>query len=333
MVDASTALKNSDIYALISLIASDVASCDFIIPDPFNRVFNNPNNLTNGFAFKQSIVAQLCLAGNAYVYMTKNKAGIPIKLEQIPPDDVEILMEDDGSDLQYKITFDDDRPSVTIPSTEMLHFKLLSVGNNNNQYIGISPLQSLTNEVNLQDYSSKLSLSAIKNAIAPSYTLTIPQAIVDTDAKNNIRTEFDKANTGDNAGKAIVLDQGIQLAPIKIDADIVKNLNDIDWTRNQISKAFGVPSDMLNSESEHSNIDQMRSLYATSLNRYINPLTSEMQMKWGVTVKSDITPAIDPDNSQYIKMVETLSTGKVPVLNPQQAISALRSKGVFTDEV
>lgn len=309
--NAEAAFRNSDVYGAVSLIASDVATCDIIMPEPWETLFHTPNNLTNEFAFWQTVVASLCLTGNAYVTIDRAKdKKTPTRLEIIPPTGVEITLLDDAVGLQYTITYEDERERRVYDAADMFHFRLMSFGDQNAQYIGVSPLKALNHELAVQDKSVKMSLNALAHAINPSYTLTAPEGVLDASAKNTIREEFEKQNTGNNAGKPIVLDQGLALGTLKVDTDIVKELQNVDWTRNQIAKVFGIPADMLNLESAHSNIDQIRSFYATSLNRYIHPIVSELTAKIGTKIEYDISPAVDPDGSARLNNLIKLATAK-----------------------
>lgn len=309
-VSADMAFRNSDVYAAVSLIASDVATCTIKMPEPWASLFAKPNDLTNGYAFWQTIVASLCLTGNAYVTIDRDKQGNPIKLECLPPDNVSITLTDNAVGLLYTARYEDERDDRVYNAEDLFHFRLMAFGDQNAQYVGVSPMKALNHELNVQDKSVKMSLSALAHAINPNYTLTAPEGILEKDAKNTIRDEFEAQNTGSNAGKAIVLDQGLTLGTLKVDVDIVKELQNVDWTRKQIAKVFGLPADMLNLESAHSNIDQIRSFYATSLNRYVGPIVSELSSKIGKPVKYDISPAVDPDGSTRLNNLIKLATSK-----------------------
>ena len=332
-VNADTALKNSDIFSVINLIASDISACDFIAPTPFKSVLDNPNNLMNEFSFWQSVVAQLCLAGNAYVSIKRDK-GVPVKLEQIPINQVQITLLDDSKDITYTVHYTDGRDEKVFKSADMLHFKLFVTGQEPTQYVGISPLDSLVEEMNLHDYSNRMTLSMLKNAIAPSYTLTVPQGILDEEAKENIRGEFEKANAGDNAGRAIVLDQGLELKPMQISPDVAKLLSNTTFSQTQIAKAFGISDSYLNgSGDEQSSVKMIRNLFVDSLGKYMQSLTSELTMKFGVRVKMDIESAVDIDNTGLINQMVSLTNSSNPVLSGTQARRILAVKGVFDSQI
>lgn len=309
-ISADTALYNSDIFSCVNLISSDVASAQFRIrhgddPHLINLLQRKPNGLTNAFSFWQGVTANLLLNGNSYVLIYRDKhSGIPVKLEFVDNDEVEVKMSDDGQSLWYVVTFQDSsRRQITLASSEVLHFRLLS---KDGGLMGISPLLSLRQEVQLQSNSNKLTLTSMGKSLNPSGILKVSQGLLDKKAKDNIRSEYEKANSGDNAGRVMILDSTMTFDPKSIDADVLKVLQQVDWTRQQISKAFSVPLNYLNQESEHSNQDQIRGLYSTCLNRYTNAITSEITTKLCKPNQEaflDISNVVDPDYSALEKRV------------------------------
>lgn len=328
-VNADNALKNSDIFAVINRIASDISACTFRVNEPFKQLLDNPNNLINSYNFWQSVVSQLCLAGNCYVVIYRDNNGVPKRLEQIPIDQVTITLEDSSKDITYTVNYNDERGTKDIKSDNMLHFRLFVSGQVSTKYVGVSPLDSLVRELNLQDYSNKMSISMLKNAIAPSYTLTVPEGILGPDAKDKIRTEFEKANAGDNSGRAIVLDQGLQINPLQIDPDVAKLLSNVTFSQTQIAKAFGISDSYLNGQGdEQSSVSMMRSLFIDSLNPYMKAIESELTMKFGQSVNLDIESAVDIDNSDLIDKLVSLA-GKSAVLSGTQIRQILSDKEVY----
>lgn len=162
LVDASTALKNSDLYAVVNLLSSDIASANFDVPAPFSTVVDKPNNLISPFNFWQSAVVQMLLTGNAYIAITRDSNNVPTRLEMAPAAQVVVTLADSSADISYAVNWGDERGTLNYSSANMLHFRLMASGSNGQQYIGISPLESIASQVNIQDYANKLTLSTIK---------------------------------------------------------------------------------------------------------------------------------------------------------------------------
>lgn len=176
-VNASAALNNSDVFAVVYRISSDVAACRFEAPTIDYRLNNPMGTLINGYNVWQSVVAQMALNGNAYMLIhRKGTDGAVTRLEPVPEERVTVTLNDDGSDVFYTVHFDDSDRSgdYKVPSADMLHFRLFVNGQSESQYMGVSPLMSLTKEIDVQDQSNRLALSTLKHALAPTNILSIP---------------------------------------------------------------------------------------------------------------------------------------------------------------
>lgn len=332
-INADKALKNVDIFAMINLISSDIASCNFQNGGIYEELLKQPSNLINGYSFWQSSVIQLLLTGNSYLLIHSNN-GVAQWLEQVPTSCVTIQLADDNSNVQYEINFGDKRGTVLADNSEMVHVKLMPTGEvtNDDLFVGTSPLQSLTDSIAVTDNANRLTLSTIANAINPSAVISVPDAQLTAEAKDAIRDKFVQANSGSNAGKVMVVDQSASVSTIQINSDVAKFLNSLDWSADRVAEAFGVPSSYLNRDTAdaQSNSQQIMSFYASSLNRYINPLISELAFKLHIPdLKLNIRDSTDVDGSQTIAMITKLNSGNNPVFTPSQAQSILIRKGLI----
>ncbi|WP_125702399.1 phage portal protein [Lacticaseibacillus daqingensis] len=331
MVDARFALQNSDVFAVINLLSSDIASATMSAPEPFLTLLRRPNNLISGYNFWQSVAAQLLLSGNAYVACERDASNIPTRLELAPAGQIVTTLADSNADISYTVNWGDERGKRNYPNANMLHFRLLATGSNeSNLYVGISPLQSLAESINMQDFSNRLTLSSLKHALNPSTVLTAAEGALSKDEKEGIRAGWEAANEGENAGRAIVLDQAVTMSSVSINADVAKFLSTLDFGKTQIAKAFGVPDSYLNGQGDQqSSIEMTKSLYANTLRRYTMPIESELFAKFGVTVELDQSAAVDADNTTLVSQIQDLSTGQNPVLSATDAMAMLRKRGVL----
>lgn len=335
-INADKGLKNVDIFAMINLISSDIASCDFQNGGIYEGLLKQPSNLINGYSFWQSSVIQLLLTGNSYL-LIHSQNGVAQWLEQVPTSCVTIQLADDNSSVSYEISFGDKRGTVLADNSEMIHVKLMPTGeiSNDDLFVGTSPLQSLTDSITISDNANRLTLSTIANAINPSAVISVPDAQLTNTAKDAIRDAFVQANSGSNAGKVMVVDQSASVSTIQINSDVAKFLNSIDWGANRVAEAFGVPSSYLNRDTAdaQSNSQQIMSFYASSLNRYINPLISELAFKLHLPdLKLNIRDSTDVDGSETIAMLAKLNSGNNPVFTPSQAQSILIRKGLINQD-
>lgn len=328
LVSTNQALLNSDIFSVINRISSDIASARFKTANQYvYNLLNTPNRLISRFSFWQSVIIQLLLDGNSYV---------PIKgmsLEQRRPSEVsEINVLDDYQGLTYKITPFNGEKEFTLTQDQILHFRIMP--DSRYQYmIGMSPLESLTYEMTISADSRKATLNSIKNQISPIGILTVPASQLNDEDREAARKSFEKANSGENNGRLMVLTDDSKFNQLDVKADVFKALNEnANFSASQISKAFGIPVDMLgggqSTESQHSNIDSVKGNYISDLNSYINPILDELRLKFNCPdLKLDVKSALDVDDSMTVNQVNSMI--QAGVINQEQAQQLLKRSGAL----
>lgn len=333
-INADTALLNSDVFSVIFRVSSDIASAHFTSPNSnLASVLEKPNKVINSYSFWQSAIAQMMLTGNSYILIHRTKGSIT-GFETIPFDWVQITLNDDSSDVVYTVNFDDDRGQQNYQSTDIIHLRCFVSGQYTTQFVGISPLDSLEPELGIQDHSNKLALSAIKNAIMPSFAITVPEGQLDAESKENIRKSFEEANSGNNAGRAIVLDQSATVNTLQLNPDTANLISSVNFSQTQIAKAFVIPLNYLNGQGDQqSSSSDLQNFYANSLTAYISPLLSELSMKLGAPIRIDTSDITDINHQELIANVKDLATGTTPVLTAKQAQQILQQRGAFPEIV
>lgn len=326
-VDVNQAFKNSDVFTVVERISSDIAACRFN-GQQYQALLDNPFHLMNPYAGWQEVLIQLLLNGNSYVVIHRDKKQKASWLEPVPSDDVTLTLQDNATDIIYHVHYTDERADKDYFSADILHFKLVTPGMDVNQYTGVSPLMALVPELGIQDNSKKLTLASLIHALAPTNIYTTPNAITEPGAKDKIREAFEKANTGDNAGRVMIMDAGAKLETIDVTPNVAKLLDNATFSQTQIAKAFGIPDSYLNGQGDQqSSIEMIRSLYQNALTMYIRPIESELSYKLGAPVKLDVTSAIDVDHQNELNNIVSLS--KANLLSPRQAFGLMLANDIM----
>ncbi len=308
-ISADRALKNSDVWTAVNIISSDIARVKFHAPkkQKIDKLLGAPSRVTNRFNFFQSMIAQMLLTGNAYALRRLDGSGE--YLEFVSPSHISQYLSDDGQTTTYDITFngtqEDDLKNV--PADDVIHLRLLSTDGG---LTGKSPLTALVDELTLQSGNNKLANSVFNKSANPSAMLKLNTGNkLNSDGREAVRTAFEAANTGANAGRVMVMDGTFDYSQLEVKSDVAKLLTATDWTRSQIAKAFMLPSDMLGSESEHSNADQIRATYNNTIGRYLAPALEELSMKYGENIIADIREATDLDGAMLEQRTTNLIKG------------------------
>ncbi|GEA92758.1 phage portal protein [Pediococcus damnosus] len=331
MADASGALKNSDIYSVINRISSDVASAKFKTENSYvSDILNRPSQLISRFSFWQGVLVQLLLSGNAYVPFIRGHG-----LEQVPPSDVQINYLKGNQGIQYTVSENNGRPEMVLPQSQMLHFRLMPDAKYR-YLVGMSPLESLSYETTISNSSKKANINAIIHAINPGGVLKWDTLKATDEEKAAMLSQF-QAKNENNSGGTMVLDNSMNYTPFEIKQDILKQLQESgEYSANNIAKAYGVPVDMMGggstTESQHSNIDQIKGTYLMTLNTDVNPILDELREKLNTPdLQLDIKGMIDVDDSLKINQINSMMTAGTIISNQAQFL--LQQDGYLPEDL
>lgn len=331
-ISADVALKNSDIFSLISQLSADLALVKLKADrERTQSLIDNPSNLTNGFSFWQGMFAQLLLDGNAYAYRWRNINGVDLYWEFLRPSQVQTLLLEDGSGLTYNINFDE--PNIqtkeNVLPNDVIHIRLAS---KNGGKTGISPLTGLASELNIKDASNRLTLHSLNQSVEAPGILSVQGGGLLNWKKKAARSRqfMRQVNNSDNG--PIVLDDLESYQPLEVKSDVAKLLAQADWTGRQIAKVYGVPDSYLNGQGDQqSNITQISSQYAKALNRYAGAIQNELSTKLNSQITYDIRPAIDAMGEDLANTVSNLA--KNHVLTGNQGRYVLQQYGYLPDRL
>lgn len=299
-VSADKALRNSDIFSLLMQLSGDLSLVSLkASSERIESLINNPSSTTNGRSFWQSMYAQLLLDGNAYAYRWRNVNGVDLRWEYLRPSQIQPMLLEDGSGLVYNINFDEPAYGTfeNIPQVDVIHIRLMS---KNGGMTGMSPLTALSNELEIKDASNKLTMSALNQSVTTNGILKVTKGGLLDAKKRAARSRSFKWQLEHSDGGPAVIDDLEDYQPLEIKSNVAQLLNQVDWTSKQIAKVYGIPDSYLNGQGDQqSSLKMMGSQYAQALNRFVNPIVSELDKKMNAKITADIRPAIDATGDAY----------------------------------
>lgn len=327
-ISADEALKNSDIFSLISQLSGDLATVKYKANMPRAQgIIDNPSSTANSHAFWQAMFAQLMLAGECFAYRWRNINGVDLRWEYLRPSQVSTFLLEDGSGLVYTLTFDEPEIGVKeyVPQSDVIHIRLLS---KTGGMTGVSPLSALVNELNIKDSSDSLTLSALKQAIISPGVLSVKGGgLLSAKQKAARSKQFMRQVNSSNNGP-IVIDDLETYEPLEIKSNIAALLSQVDWTSTQIAKVFGVPDSYLNGQGDQqSSLTMIKGMYANALNRYVKAIVGELNNKLNADITADIRPAIDPLGDDFAASLSGMT--KDGTLANNQTSWLLKDNGYF----
>lgn len=296
------ALRNADVYTAIRVIASDIASNPIQgTNDKTAKLLNeNPNPQMNGFNFKFALAVNLLLNGNAFAEITRDNSGRPTQLNFIKNSEMVVKQDDQSGQVTYNYQPNNLKRRQITP-VNMLHFKYFT----QDGIVGISPLYALRDQISVQKSGNNLLRGFFQNGVNGTTVLKVHKTDLNADAKENIREQFEKANTGNNALRSLVIDDSMDISNLEVNTDVLKFINSNDWSSRQIAEAFNIPIERLGVENEHSSNEQSNLLYLqNSLSDYFSVFSSEINSKLAgtYTFNTDKLFSADPATNQDLAL-------------------------------
>lgn len=278
------------------------------------------------------VYRSLLIDGNAYMLIQKGANGVVTELTAVNNSDVTIEYE--KGKVTYKInntSGDEPYNSGIYSSDEVLSFVLNGGTYSIQRYIGHSPIESLRTVLEQSQLANKQIQAVLKESISPKLQLELMADATD-ESKVKIKQAFMNANENDSV---IISDSQIKVSKLFSNDGSNDNLINLSKTLsdsvNSVATAFNIPSSKVGASSQddaQSTIEQIEKTYLDSLvHNYLSIILNELHVKISETIKLDLTPLTDFDNSKFIEQLsELVSSG---ILRADEAKQLLIKKGVI----
>ena len=276
----SSFLENSDVlkspYIALSVrkIATDVASQRFTYDDDSNnrllRLLNfQPNERMNAFDFWSAMVSQCLLNGMSFAFIERTGNRVS-SLTPIPTERMTVTVDTNSNQATYLL---DDNKKLN--PNDLLIIKFFSVDG----IKGISPIEALTEDLNIQKNKNKLLNKVFSSNFIGRQVLKLnTDATLDAEAKANIRNKFTKVNNDPTA--PIVIDKDFDLSELPVNEELIQTANDQEWSIKDISAMFCIPLDYYGRELDHSSNQMSSTMWLQQgLVGYFAPILSEINSK------------------------------------------------------
>lgn len=251
-VSEQSALTYSAVYAAVRVLAESVASLPWILYERQERgrrratdhplytlIHDRPNDRLTAFEFYELIMTHLCLWGNAYCEIERNRSGEPIALWPLLPSNMEIRIE--GGRLQYRYYMPAQGQVVVLSARDVLHFRALG----SDGVKGLSPIALARQAVGLGLAAEKFGAKFFANAARPSIFLIHPGTLSER-ALENLKSSFEERYGGlEHAHRVAVLEQGLDIKTVGIPPEDAQFLQTRKFQVQEIARIFRVPPHML----------------------------------------------------------------------------------------
>nr|WP_250629011.1 phage portal protein [Bacillus subtilis] len=280
-----SAIKNSDVFTAILTLSSDIAASPIMVShngveeknsDLFRLLNEKPNDYYSGYFFKFILVANALMNGQSYAEIVRDKEGTPLELIHLLNSEVYAEQLQDRNEILYRYYPSGGKERVLKPEN-VLHIKFFSMDG----ITGMSPLSSLKHEIESQEAGKRLVTDFFRRGVNLSGIVNMKKGHLSPEAKDKIRNEFEKANSGiKNQQRVVVLDENMEFSQLEINTKVLEVVNNYTHSTKQIAKVFGLPAHKLGIEQVNTSLEQANLDYLTNtLSNYFTAIASELNFK------------------------------------------------------
>lgn len=308
---SAKAIENSDVFTIVNLLASDIASLDIEMKknqvrqdSDISYLMNiKPNNHYSGGTLKFILAANALLNGESFCEVIRKNDKV-IALSHIPNSYVSVLC---SKDTNYQVVYEvySNKNHRKLKPKDVLHFKFFTLDG----LQGISPLTSLKDDLAMQKDSKRFLSNFFKNDTQTGGILKMKHGKLSKEARDKLRDEWQKSNAGvDSAHKVLVLDGTFDYEPIEVDTEILKLINATTYSTETIGKVYRIPRHKLGLETSNMSLERANLDYLTStLNSYLKVITNEINFKLGNNINEkyefDTSPFKTTDPETFENMI------------------------------
>ncbi|ERT62373.1 portal protein, HK97 family [Megasphaera vaginalis (ex Srinivasan et al. 2021)] len=341
------ALKNSNIYACVSILADDLGKLPIHtfkkqdmrrgMQHPAARLlYDRPNPFMTAFTFKQTLEMHVGLYGNGYAHIEWGTDGYPRALWPLDPVNTTVDLNTAAGKLEYH-TQDAAGKQYTFGAADVLHFKTMS----RDGYVGTPPWKTLLDELSSQNAIKKFIDDFYKNGTLASGVLQTASKM-NKEAKQAMREEWKRLNGGmDNAGEIAVLDVGLDYKQLGMQLDQAQFLETQKFGINEVAKVYRIPPHKLAqldratyANAEAMGLDYIKTTLLpifTQWEQEINYKLFTEKERASFYVKFNAAAELRGDSTARAQYYQTMVTNGVYTLNEVREMEELTGIGELGD--
>lgn len=253
-VNERTAMRASAVYSCVTLLAKLIASLplkvyrrkvngDSIeVPDtiPYYLLHDEPNPAMTSSVWREYLMANILLGGNAYVAIGRDQANRVVDLFPVPWRAVTPLREKSGRN-SYQVDLGDGTKE-SFDQSDMLHIPGLGFdGLKGMSVISYGARQAVGLALATEAHGSHLFGNGARLGVVLKHPKTLSG-----DAQTRLKQQFQQQHAGlSNAFKTMVLEEGLDVSNITMTSEDAQFLDTRRFQVEDIARFFGVPPHMI----------------------------------------------------------------------------------------
>jgi HK97 family phage portal protein len=309
-------LSFSAVYGCVNVISSDIAKLPInlwrklkdggrVLADdhPIHRLLQSPNPYQTHVDFFSYFFVSLLLAGNAYVYLTRDARGVVKRMDVLNPSFVRPLVSDVTGDVFYQIgrstslpllvsEYNPERDGAIVPARYMIHHRIMCV---DHPLVGVTPLYAAAMAATLGVRAAESSSQFFGNMARPAGVLTAPGKI-SKELADRLRAEWDANYGPGRAGRTAMLGDGLKWEAITMTAVDAQLLELLRWGIADVARVYRVPGFLLGDLDKvtyRNSETLMRTYYSGCLQYHLEALEARLDTTFDLAADVDVEFDVD----------------------------------------
>lgn len=245
-VDADTALKNATVWACVqyltkavgqlpwhAMVKGDGAESTVASSHPVDWLLNKrPCADMGAFTWRQTMLGNALLRGNAYAEIERDNRGLPYALWPIHPERVCVRRAPSGQ-LEYEVW--NSGGNVTIPARDMFHVRGFGDGP-----VGYGVIEYAAQSIGWAQATEVFGSTYFKEGMNPSVIIEVVKGLSEA-ALKALRAEIDQLYGGPRGKRSVILDAGMKAQKLATTPDDSQFIETRQHQVEEICRWFGVP--------------------------------------------------------------------------------------------
>lgn len=261
---------------------------------PTNLLWDNPSSLVDRVTMIRSVVQNVILKGNAYIYIERAEDGTPLSLRYLPSSDVTINYVKERNFLCYNCSYIQNGKNLN--PADMLHFMLFTFDGIHGISLLKYSVQSVDTANSTNQHAKEFFESGTNKA---SGILTVNSQLSEKQRLQILNTW----NTTYSSGKAglAVLQGNMSYQPLSVNADEAQMLESREFNQADVAQWLNLnPAQLgLKGYTNYTNFEDSQSeMLQRTLMPYISMIENELTRK---LVPNEKNVKIILDTTQYLR--------------------------------
>lgn len=322
--DKGNAMSLSTVFAAVELISNSVAElpiqvkdktkeCNDTLPDDnyINTLFNNM--LISKFICIKSVITDMLLYGNGYIYIRRDTQSTPIELIYLPHGTITINYNEMYGKLTYSYTGNNKTIPYTITPNNILHF----YKNSTDGIQGRGILSYASRTFVIGNYTEEAAKDYFGSGCSIKGILKFNEQVMNVD-KEEIRKNWNQVHGGSEGSGLAICDYNVDFVPVTQNARESQMIEARLFNVTEVARYFGISPVLLQdlSHSSYSTIEASQLEFLThTLLPYISIVENEINRKLGkdnLYIDLDEKYLMTTDKQAEANYIQTLlSTGVI----------------------